>query len=154
MYILLFQVSMASEWCADADDCSLNFGGGCAITSFFFWVFASTAICFMRDPVGPVDERPQQQQQELEMATNPGAGPPEIVEQTMVEADGTVVKVVRTTTTLADGTRNVQETREVIQGSKAAQSPVAAVAIGSPVEHAAPATFEQEYPEAVAKAVP
>lgn len=146
---------MASEWCADADDCSLNFGGGCAITSFFFWIFASVAICFMRDPIGRIDERPQQQQHEVEMARSPGAGIPEIVEQTIVEADGTVVKVVRTTTTMADGTRDVQETREVIQGSKAAQPPVAAaMTVGSPVGNAASASFDQEYPEAVAKAVP
>ena len=68
----------------------------------------------------------------------------QVVEHTLVEHDGTVVKVTTKTMTHADGSRSVVETREVLQESGVLRPPTAA---------AAGATADTEFAVANAKPV-
>lgn len=127
--MILSLASLASKWCADAEDCSLNYGGISAILAFFLWLGAGCTIFCMRKPVvGVVDLRPEQTSSPndgMEMSHLGPRSPPtaaaaaipveQVVEQTLVESDGTVVKLITTTRTANDGTKKVTETREIVQ---------------------------------------
>mmetsp|Transcript_8981 Transcript_8981/g.18641 ORF Transcript_8981/g.18641 Transcript_8981/m.18641 type:complete len:316 (+) Transcript_8981:93-1040(+) len=128
--MILSLTALASDWCKDAEDCTLNFGGVAAILSCLFWLGAGLTICCMREPTKGVEDlriSSSQQPYETEMTDMAQAAPTEtIVEQTIVEADGTTVKLTTRTLTSADGSKTVTETREVMQQGNGKGAPTVA----------------------------
>ena len=137
------QVSMASDWCQDANDCRMNWAGVCAILVFPIWILAGVSIImWMREKDDPSQTRAEPAAAGVEMTNQPLE---QTVEQTIVEEDGTVVKLTTTTKTNADGTKTVTETREILKTGTN-------VAVAASVEPAESIT-EDAYPVADAKPV-
>ena len=111
---------LASDLCQDGNDCEMEGSGVMAILGFVFWIATAAVIPCMR-------ERPTRSGNPPPPATAAAADPEaaaaesltNTVEQTVVEEDGSVVKILTKTTTDINGNQTVTETRQVIQPASA-----------------------------------
>ena len=120
---------MASDLCQDSNDCGIGGTGTAAILAFVFWIATAAVIPCMREK----KKRPTNNAESTATATPETAVPAaaetltNTVEQTMVEEDGTVVKLTTKTTTDTNGNKTITETREIIKPASAVAASAATV---------------------------
>ena len=132
-----YKFAYLSEWCQDANDCSAGRSLVGFIVALVFWIGGGIAVCFLhvrkrhdksndkkkqkkkqQDVVDDDedDDNNNNDQMKQQIHVEEPLAPPTtyIVERTIVEDDGTVVKVITETITNSDGSKTVSETREVL----------------------------------------
>ena len=137
-HFFFYKFAYLSEWCQDANDCSAGRSLVGFIVALVFWIGGGIAVCFLhvrkrhdksndkkkkkqQDVVDDDDEEDDDNnnnndQMKQQIHVEEPLAPPTtyIVERTIVEDDGTVVKVITETITNSDGSKTVSETREVL----------------------------------------
>lgn len=131
-------VCLASDWCRDANECKIAGAGITTIFMFFLWIIAGASIRSMKEKEKGVNNTgPSNPGNNVEMVTTRIT---ETKEHTLVEEDGTVVKVISTTVNNIDGTKTVTETRQILQIGRGETATAAASTVASSDEEYAVAT--------------